>query len=330
MRHICIVGTGVAGLQLLLLLTKKGVRPDRIWLVDSFHDGGDLKRKWSSVKSNTTWRQITNVLSPNETLPEPWKSLDPDKNCILDNIIEYIRWLAKPLISKCNVRTGTLTCAENLEDGTWKLQFQDGGELQVGFLFLCTGSDPKTLDLPVSSIPLEVALDISRLSRYVKPHHRILVFGLSHSGTLIAANCETLKVHADIFYHTPKPFIFARDGEYDGIKEDSAQIADEIVRGNYKYVKIHSTHDVASLIRASRNADYVIYAIGFQSRKILKYQEYDAETGKLGGVMNGWGFGIGFPSRASDGIHYDVSVPSFQAHLEKQLPNILSLVGIDE
>jgi hypothetical protein len=330
MKRLCIVGTGAAGLQLLLLLTQKGVHPERITLLDPFHDGGDLKRKWSSVRSNTVWRQILEACPPRVPLPEPWKSLNPEQPCYLNQVIEYLRWLVQPVFRRCHIRTGFLDSATNLENGSWSLQLKNGQTLETDVLFLCTGSEPKTLDLPLPSIPLEVALDVSRLSQYVQPHHRLLLFGLAHSGTLIAGNTQQLQVPLTVFYNTPKPFLFARDGEYDGIKQDSAEIADKILQGDYKLLQLCTTQDIPSLIRASQEADFAIYAIGFQARKILANQEYDPHTGQLCHVQQAWGFGIAFPNVAPDGLHFDVSVPSFQAHMEKQLPNILSLVGIDE
>lgn len=330
MKRLCIVGTGAAGLQLLLLLTQKGVQPNRITLLDPYHDGGDLKRKWSSVRSNTIWRQILEACPPRAPLPEPWKSLDPEQPCVLNQVIEYLRWLAQPVYRNCHIRTGFLESATNLENGSWNLILREGQHLETDVLFLCTGSEPKSLDLPLPSIPLEVALDVSRLAHYIQPKSRLLLFGLAHSGTLIAANAHQLQVPLTAFYNTPKPFLFARDREYDGIKQDSAIIADKILQGDYKLLQLHSTQDIPSLIRASQEADFAIYAIGFQARPILEKQEYDPHTGELRHVQQAWGFGIAFPNIAPDGTHFDVSVPSFQAHLEKQLPNILSLVGIDE
>ena len=50
--------------------------------------------------------------------------------------------------------------------------------------------------------------------------------------------------------------------------------------------------------------------------------EYDELTGRF---MKGaaWGFGIAYPNRAPDGIHWDVSVAAFLEHMKAQLSKII-------
>jgi hypothetical protein len=83
------------------------------------------------------------------------------------------------------------------------------------------------------------------------------------------------------------------------------------------------------VIRQTKLADAVIYAIGFESRDPFGLSLYDGQTGQIQGTSNAWGFGIAYPNKATDGIHWDVSIPAFQAHIEKQMPNILSLLRIE-
>ena len=65
-KRICIIGSGAAGILLLLNLQKANVPASKILIIDPHHDGGDLTRKWGSVRSNTIWRQILDLcaLSP--------------------------------------------------------------------------------------------------------------------------------------------------------------------------------------------------------------------------------------------------------------------------
>jgi hypothetical protein len=134
------------------------------------------------------------------------------------------------------------------------------------------------------------------------------------------------------FFATEKPFYFARDGEYDGVKQDAAVLADEILNGVYPQVTLESVHDMSAIIRASKTADACIYACGFEPRGINpEWKSYNGETGRIEGTTTAWGFGIAYPNKASHGgnsegqrVYWDVSVPAFQAHIQKQMPDILA------
>lgn len=75
--------------------------------------------------------------------------------------------------------------------------------------------------------------------------------------------------------------------------------------------------------------DAAIYAIGFQARDTFGLKEYTAETGQLTGTTTAWGFGIAYPNKAPDGVHFDVNIPAFQAHIERQMPTILSQLRLE-
>jgi hypothetical protein len=203
-------------------------------------------------------------------------------------------------------------------------------------LLLAQGSEPRALDLPIPSIPLEIALDGSRLKQYLRPSDHVLVFGTMHSGTLVLRNaldCSGVTVTA--LYKKEKPFAFARDGEYDGIKEESAAIADTVLGGTYgSRLILCSSADTSQVIRSSLTATWVVYAMGFKPRIQMQFQvdggtpyspeRYDGATGALEGAPNAWGFGIAYPNRAPDGVHWDVSVSSFVDHILLQKDALLS------
>jgi hypothetical protein len=179
--------------------------------------------------------------------------------------------------------------------------------------------------LPFPSIPLDIALDKQRLSNHVSPGQHILVFGTAHSGPLIVKNLVDLGTTITNFYATEQPFYFDRNGAYDGVKQDAAVIADAILQGSYSNVSLESVHDMSAIIRASKSADACIYACGFEARCIQpQWNRYDGATGRIEGTTTAWGFGIAYPNRAPDGIHWDVSVPAFQAHIQRQMPEILA------
>lgn len=327
MKRICIVGSGAAGLLLLWNLEKHGVDPRCIVIIDPTHNGGDLTKKWLHVRSNTVWRQILEEIPHPTSGVEPWSSLNPEEPCELRYVIQYLQACTKEYMSKTMLRTDYVKHAK-FENNQWVLTLQHGKHpLFSDLVFFCQGSEPKSLDLPFPSIPLEVALDKRRLSYVVSEGKHILVFGTAHSGPLVVKNLVDLGCKVTNFYATEKPFYFDRDGEYDGIKKDAADIADAILSGQIP-VNMESVHDMSAVIRASKSADACVYACGFEPRLISGYKNYDGLTGRLEGVANAWGFGIAYPNKAQDGdkpkVYWDVSVPAFQAHIAKQMPDILA------
>jgi hypothetical protein len=111
-------------------------------------------------------------------------------------------------------------------------------------------------------------------------------------------------------------------------------VADAIRAGQYSpaQLTLSNVSDTATLVRGSIAADWVVYAMGFHPRETIALTvdgqpvsstAYDGETGALKGAPAAWGFGVAYPNRAPDGIHWDVSVAAFLAHMRKQLPNII-------
>jgi len=326
MKRICIIGSGAAALVLLYNLEKHNVNPKSITIVDPTHNGGDLRKKWPSVRSNTTWRQIFEAMPSRNSFAQPWGSLPAEEPVELKYVIQYLQACTKEYLSQTLLRTDKVTKATQ-DGGQWLLTLENSKQpLTCDVLFFCQGSDTKSLDLPFPSIPLDIALDRTRLSDFVKQDDHILVFGTAHSSTLIVRNLLELNRNVKItnFYATEKPFYFDANGEYDGLKQEAADIANNILTGVYPNVSLESVHDMSAIIRASKNADACVYACGFKPRTINEeWKQYDGNTGRIQNTSNAWGFGIAYPNRAPDGVHWDVSIPAFQAHIQKQMPEIL-------
>jgi hypothetical protein len=201
-------------------------------------------------------------------------------------------------------------------------------------VFFTTGADPKTLDLGLPTVPLDCALDPKRLSAYIRPSDSVLVVGTMHSGCLVIDNLLQLGARTTALYNTASPFYFDRDGDYDGLKREAAEIADKIQQGLYKdSLQLVSTQDLSTVVRAAKRADWAIYCMGFAPRSGISIQvdgtsiptvSYDGDTGAIHGCPSAWGFGVGFPNRAPDGVHWDVSVAAFVIHMANQLSTIFT------
>jgi hypothetical protein len=323
---LCIVGMGAAGLLTLFSLSFSKLPPEEIVLIDPYHDGGDLQRKYATVYSNTIWNQMLEVLYtkgiPIESLPPVLRELDPAKPALLKQYIQLLRYLTQSYRNRCVTLYSSVSRIQE-ENGTLRIFVGDTECIETKLCILTTGCVPKVLGFPIPTIPLEIALNRTLLSSYVEPNQSVCVFGTAHSGTLILQNLHALNVKTHAFYKGAKPFSFARDGEYDGIKQESEAIADAILAGTYAFTHLHSFTDTAEIIRWTRKADWIIYATGFQKTSLTSSLTYDGTTGRINELPNTWGFGIAFPNLASDGIHWDVSIPSFFSHIEAQLPKIV-------
>jgi hypothetical protein len=337
MSSLCIVGAGITGLSLLLLLQEANTDLSKVTIIDPYFDGGDLARRWGPILSNTPWSKTSNTLR--STCPSlVFQDIaDPTRTTPLIEIAHLIRGLAAPALKRVRQIQGTVV-GTDLSGDSWITRYTTSGKQQSlvsKAIVLSQGGEPKALDLPIPSIPLECALDPHRLKGYVRPGQRALVFGTMHSGTLVMRNLHDLSANTVAAYNTSEPFVWDRDGAYDGIKEEAATIADAIVRGEYKQTKLIPVSNTSAIIRAALEADWVIYAMGFTPRSniILRVngQEqpaslYDGKTGCISSSKNAWGFGTAYPNQAPDGKHWDVSVAAFLTHMKEQLPQILAVL----
>jgi cation diffusion facilitator CzcD-associated flavoprotein CzcO len=348
MYEFCIIGAGVTGLSLLLLLQEASVDLSKVAIIDPHFDGGDLARLWTNVLSNTPWSKTTDTLR--EACPSLCSSAEaaalfarfpPSSSTSLAELASFLCKISATALRSCSRFQYKATQAI-FKDNKWHISLQGAGvkTLQAKRLILTVGATPRSMHLPLSTIPLDIALDPNRLKRYVTPGQRVLLFGTMHSGTLIIRNLvKECQAKVTAFYKGAAAFTWDRDGAYDGLKGEAAEIADAIQRGEYSSgaesahpsLQIFEVGETAELIQASLTADWVVYAMGFEARHIsLKVDEaqisstaYDGDTGALSEAPMAWGFGTAYPNRAPDRIHWDVSIAAFLKHMKAQLPALL-------
>lgn len=330
---VCIIGSGVTGLLLLLLLQQRGTIPlHQICIVDPQFDGGDLLRSWPSIHSNTRWRQTTAAIQeflPSLQLPVWATTLDPEAPTPVGTIATLLRELALPALGRVQrIQGHVVSAAWATSPGAWTVTIRaaESITLEAEHIAFCHGAVPKSLGLPCCTLPLSVALDQSRLQQIVKPEHRVTVFGTAHSGILVLKHLMACggPPRVTAFHRGAAPFQFARDGAYDGLKLESAAFADEVLAGQHPTIRLRSTNDIGALIRETVAADWVIVAIGFEPNDTItltvdgrpaSLTAYNSKTGALLEAPNAFGFGIAYPSQAPDGIHVDVGVAPFLAHM---------------
>lgn len=314
MIPICVIGYGISGMLCLLALEQSGVNPQHICVIDPYFDGGELQRIWSSVMSNTPWSKLQETIrlfKPNWISPREFSEIQPHELTPVYKLAKCIRTTVHSYLQRCNIIQDTVISIQN-QTNVWIIQCLKQS-IQSHLLCIGTGMKAKEFQCNIPQIPLSIAFHKESLQNYVNSFDNVVVFGTSHSGTLVLRNLELCKVPTLAFYKHKEPFYFDRDGHYDGIKEESAKIADDILQNNYKYVKLISMNDTLSFIRAIRSATWVISATGYESRT----QGFEVEGPHV------WKFGAAFPPTAPDGIHKDISVLVFAQQVHKLIPEIL-------
>ena len=334
---VAIIGCGASGSICLLELIRKGRDPSTITVVDPYFDGGDLGRRWGAVKSNIKWQQIVDSLSqyPSTAAPiaELSKLYGPEDTCLLSDVANLLQQAARPLLQSVNLQVDTCKKVKKTEAG-WSIELATEGELPevFGHVFLCQGGVEKQLDYGKPVIPLDIALDPVRLRRMVRPGQTVTVVGLSHSGTLVLRNLNDIGITLNGVYDTEKPFYFARDGCYDGIKEEAAMVADMIVAKSLP-VKLVSNKDTKNLVKIMTKTDWVVLAIGFVGRSLpitsidgtqLNEVDYSPTSALVAGQTDLRGFGLSYPgvSEIEGKTYKDISIPSFVQQIQRCLAEI--------
>jgi hypothetical protein len=328
---ITIIGYGITGMLTLAILQETNYNLNNVCIIDPHFDGGSLIREYGSVISNTPLVKTISALqliNPEYKLPEEYSAYDVNSITPLYVVANIISNFTKPLLEKVTTYETKVSYIDYNNNHT--LTCENGSIIVSKVILLCHGGTPKSLSCNIPSIPLHIALNKEILQQYIKPNQKVLVFGTSHSGTLIFKNLHTLNVQAYGIYKNTKPFLFARDGVYDGIKEEAERIADDIINNKYTKLNLYNMNNIDSIIKISKICDWVIYAIGFNTTNIkasFDITKYNPTNGKILETENAYGFGIAYPSLAPDSIHNDVGVISFVEHIQKQLKELKNIIN---
>lgn len=329
---ITIIGFGITGMLVLAILNQHKFDLSKIAIVDPYFDGGNLMRHYGNIVSNTPLSKTINALkliNPDYILPDEYSLYDINSITPLHVCVEIIQDIIKPIVNKCDLYQSVVKSLSY--DTEHSLILEDSTTIKSKIVVLTQGATPKLLKTNIPTIPLEIALNTDLLKRYVKPSSKVLVFGTSHSGCLVLQNLETLQIKTTAFYKKKVPFLFAKDGEYDGIKEEAERIANRILNNEFKHINLVNINTIENIIRASKEATHVIYSIGFETKQSIQcnfsINKYEPKNGKLLDIPCAWGFGIAYPSLAPDEIHYDVGIISFVEHIQNQITELKNILN---
>jgi threonine dehydrogenase-like Zn-dependent dehydrogenase len=326
MYKIAVIGLGIAGLLLLAHLNA----PD-VLVIERSAVGGALATEYAHIVANipaATLLQSLRRIPGFKDAPLPYlESYAPDACPVLSDLVKQIKALVLPALNTATYRSTEVKQIQQI-DGGWRITCADG-VWEAQKVVLCTGAKPATMDLPIPPIPLSTALSPT-LSSLVDVNTKVVVFGTAHSGTLVLKALKDRGVKQVTAVHKgAKPFRFARDGDTEGIKQESAVIADAILAKTWDPAPTFvSADDVGALHRALRTADTVIYSMGFRTHVSfplldLRGDPIPTDSVASGSIPTLFGFGIGFPSKytAPNGNQYpDVGVAGFLDAITAALP----------
>jgi cation diffusion facilitator CzcD-associated flavoprotein CzcO len=333
MYKIAIVGLGPAGIFTLALLPPE-LLPHTV-IFESGAVGGALATSYGSVVANITRAVIESAL---RSVPR-WSELSfphlekyvADVCPLLNDAIRQLRDLITPDLALTTFHTQQVQDFEYFPHRRiWQLK-TSSKLFETQKVILCTGATPRIMDLPKPHIPLPIALDPVQIQKFVSPRDRIVVFGTAHSGTLILRNLRDAGVSSLTgIYKSAAPFQYARDGYSEGIKAESAAIADDLLAN--KWASLVNLDDFSATYRVVEKASFVVYAIGFERPTTTYLMDGMRRAFFEGGGTadidkNVWGFGIGYPSSytSSDGKSYpDVGFGGFVSAIKAALPLMLT------
>ena len=337
---ITLIGFGIAG-QLLLSYILQTIPAYKVVIIDPDFIGGDLARKYNAIHSNTTIEQTCDSLS---SMPCNWLATinalkgrgENTGTVLLAHLAHDMRKTTGPLASKCRcIYDRVISTTWSPEKKSWSLTLENdkSKRIETAIICFCVGMQPRLEDYGIPIIPLSIALDLDALKRILEPGQHVTVIGSAHSATLILRNLNAIPdISAACAYRGSRPFKFARDGEYGGIKQESAVIADSILKGDYMRLILVPLTDTKSLSKTIRASNWIVQATGFKSEfpEILCkaggsiIPTWDAKTGMSVSpeIFQAYAFGACAPdTTVKDGIIYsDISIGSFIDQLTVRWP----------
>jgi hypothetical protein len=335
MKHT-IIGFGISGMILFLELMKSKTDCLSICVFDPNWSGGDLTVKYRNVMSNTPWSKTKEVLSNYDFAQAGINYGDSlyklDSLMRVSDMAQALLLVCEPFLKKVKLVTGSVQKVFEKEDG-WSVCTDTENVLSEN-VYLCLGAEPKTMDINIPIIPLEVGLDPKRLSNFVMEGQNIAVIGCSHSGLIAMRNLKNVGANVTGIYRGNTPFVYARDGVYNGIKGEITGFADDVKNDLYDNVDLVCCNDFLSLYKILTRSDAAIIATGFKRRTFemcaadgseIDVGNYDTKTGLIDSRRGLYGFGIAYPGTTTINniVYEDVGLLLFQQQIQRGMPNNL-------
>jgi len=333
-----VIGAGPAGIAAVGKLIDNHIDPKKILWIDPEFKVGDFGKKWSKVPSNTKVSLFINFLNScnsfeflktNELFDI--QKISADETCELDLMVQPLQYITNILKSKV-VSNKDIVSSLKMKNRYWLLEFNNQNAIISKNVIMAIGAEEKILSYPnLKTIPLDIALNKHKLIEYCHSDDIISVFGSSHSAILvirnILENCPKTKILN--FYKSPLCYALncgnAILNDNTGLKGTTAQWAKENLHGNLPENLNRFFANEENLKNELYKCTHVVYAIGFQRRKIILEGvsdfEYNSKTGIIAPGL--FGFGIAFPELKCDSFgneEHRVGLWKFMNYINNVLP----------
>ncbi len=331
-----VVGAGPAGIAAVGKLLDRGIAGEEIAWIDPAFAGGDIGERWRSVSSNTQAGHFLDYLSGSEAFrfseapPMPLREVDPEETCALALIADPLAWVTQQLRQRVQVFQTTAT-ALSLHGRQWTIQTEQQ-QLVSEKVILAVGAVPKKLSYPgLEEIPVEVALDIEKLSDQPLEGATVGVFGSSHTAMIVVPHLLRQPVEKVInFYRSPLKYAIYLDDwilfDDTGLKGRAAVWARENIDGVHPEKLERCLVSGPGFDDKLAECDRVVYAVGFARRRLPETPQwgeldYNSSNGILAPGL--FGVGIAFPEYVIDPYgygQYRVGLKKFIEYLQCVLP----------
>lgn len=331
-----VVGAGPAGLAAVGKLLDAGVDPLSILWLDPAFQVGDLGTKWRVISGNTKVALFIKFLYAcrsfkYETCPEvfPINQLPADGTCLLKEIADPLQWISDHLRQKVAACQGALRVLTRQGAG-WQLT-TDTGVFLAKKVILATGAEPRVPeDARAPLVPLDVAMDLTRLKEGCSASDRVAVFGSSHSAVVALYNLAALGIETVNVYRSPLKYASYYEDWilYDntGLKGYSATWAKEHMEDDSLKTLTRVHQDDPACEKALNTCTKYVYATGFDKRVTFETDAsvpliHNHQTGEIDTHL--YGFGIAFPEGKTDKLgnfEHNVGLWKFMVYLERILP----------
>lgn len=333
-----IVGDGPAAISTIGVLLEIGTLPLKIkWIGPEFNVG--RLSCYKDVSANTKNKMFVKFLESCKVFKqiaseeiEAFKTLDPEKEYPLENIIKPLQAITKGLMNKVNIVKGKMESLD-YDGNVWHVGVNNEDHVAT-HVVLATGSYPKRLELEGfkdKEIPLDKALDKCYMKNVLSPDDTVAVVGSAHSAILLLKYISELKVKK-IYNFYNKPILYPVDMggwtlyDQSGIVGIAAEWAKNILEKGLAPTieRVLSTEE--NLNKILPECTKIIYSIGFARNELPFIKEnptldYDHSTGIIGPRL--FGIGIAFPEVVIDpagNAEYSVGLPSFMRYAQKVVP----------
>lgn len=292
-----IVGAGFAGITALAVLIDAGVEPSTITWIDPEFNVGRVGKYYRDVPGNVQTQHLTEYVEDcplfrNITSPalERLYSYPAEQfqllSTIVDPLLDFTAYLQNMVVP---IQDSVVSLTRGSD--YWNLE-TSAEMVHAKKVILAIGAKPKSLPYGVPEIPLDDALNKSKLAQHVSPDDSIAVFGAMHSAMLVLKYLSECSVKQIINFYLDDYFIGSP-----GLEGATAQWVQNVLEKQPPANLIRAVSTPSNREKWLPQCTKAIYAIGYETTKMLINGSTDVAFDEYTGIIdeNLYGIGIAFP-----------------------------------